>query len=431
MKFNYGVDDKLPFLDNILFGLQWFLISIPNIIVPGKIVAYFHFGSDVLMQTLYLQKLFFVSFIMFIAQTFFGHRLPLISGPAIVLMVAATSTSLNYVANVYNSIALCGLIVFVLSYTKYLSQFLKIFTKKIIAVVLLLISFIILPGVIDLIVKFPDGVNSAVKLYYAIIFILLIFIFTKILKGIWQNTVIVWAMIFGSIIYIYLFKPNMSLFINKLPIFSNFFSNFNVIPTFDIGIFIMVAICFFGLMINDVGAMEVLNELTNQRNKYLRIKSGIRVTGAINILSGFLGVIGSCNFPTSAGVVAATKCASRYTLVPCAILFLILAISPASISIMNAIPPIIIGTVFLYILCLIFSSGLYILFEDGKIDFNNCLIIAFPVLVGTLIAFLPDKIITLIPTIIRPVLGSGFVVGVLTAIIMEHIVFRNKDKEKE
>jgi xanthine/uracil permease len=429
MKFNYDVDDKLPFFNNILFGFQWFLISIPNIIVPGKIVAYFQFGINLVMQSLYLQKLFFVSFMMFIIQIFFGHRLHLISGPAIVLMVGVISVSQNDAASVYNSIALCGILIFALSYTKYLSKFLKIFTKRIIAVVLMLISFIILPGTIDLIVKIPDGVDGTTKLYFSITLIVLIFIFSKVLKGIWQNTVIVWTMLFGSLIYIYSFNPKIDLYINDLQIVSNFFSNFNITPVFNMGIFIMVAICFFGLMINDVGAMEVLNELTNQSDKNFRIKRGLRITGAINIISGFLGVIGSCNFPNSAGVIAATKCASRYTLVPCAIFFLILALSPILISIMNAIPPIIIGTVFLYILCLIFSSGLYVLFDDGKMNFENCLIIAFPVLLGTFIAFLPGSIIQPIPSMVRPILGSGLVMGVLMAIVMEHIVFRNKDKE--
>ena len=424
MKFNYNVDDKLPFLNNLLFGLQWFLISIPNIIVPGKIVAYFQYGNNVALQTLYLQKLFFVSFVMFLLQTFFGHRLPLISGPAIVLMVAAISVSQNEVSSVYISIALCGLIIYMLTYTKYFSQFLKIFTKRIIAVVLMLISFIILPGIIDLIVNTPDNVSPFIKLYFSIITMLLIFIATKFLKGIWQNTIIVWAMLFGTIVYISLFHPKTSTSIESLPVFSNFLSNISIPSLFNVGIFFMVAICFIGLMINDIGAMEVLNELTERNDKELRVKKGVRITGIINILSGLLGVIGSCNFPNAAGVVAATKCASRYTLVPCALLFLVFAISPMSISIVNVIPPIIIGTVFLYILCLIFSSGLYVLLENGKIHFEDCLIIAFPVLLGTFMSFLPSNIIASIPSIVRPVLGSGFVVGVLMAIVMEHLIFR-------
>jgi len=37
--------------NNILLVLQWFLISIPNIIVPGKIVVYFQYGNDMVMHT--------------------------------------------------------------------------------------------------------------------------------------------------------------------------------------------------------------------------------------------------------------------------------------------------------------------------------------------------------------------------------------------
>ena len=61
-----------------------------------------------------------------------------------------------------------------------------------------------------------------------------------------------------------------------------------------------------------------------------------------------------------------------------------------------------------------------------KLDFEDFLVIVFPVLLGTFIAFLPDNSLNSIPSMLKPILGSGFVMGVLMAIIMEHMIFRKK-----
>ena len=34
-----------------------------------------------------------------------------------------------------------------------------------------------------------------------------------------------------------------------------------------------------------------------------------------------------------------------------------------------------------------------------------------------------------VPAIIRPIIGNGFVMGVITVIILEHFVFRRREKK--
>ncbi|MGI6227569.1 MAG: xanthine permease, partial [Peptococcales bacterium] len=86
ISFKYQLDEIPSWRDLLLLGLQWLVITIPTIIIIGKVVAGLHF-NDSWEQTIYLQKLFFVTAITLLAQIYWGHGLPLIVGPASVLLV--------------------------------------------------------------------------------------------------------------------------------------------------------------------------------------------------------------------------------------------------------------------------------------------------------------------------------------------------------
>ena len=56
MKLRYGLDEKPPMWQLLMYGLQWLIISIPNVLTVAML-AKLQFFDDVAMQTLYLQKL--------------------------------------------------------------------------------------------------------------------------------------------------------------------------------------------------------------------------------------------------------------------------------------------------------------------------------------------------------------------------------------
>jgi xanthine/uracil permease len=179
------------------------------------------------------------------------------------------------------------------------------------------------------------------------------------------------------------------------------------------------------LSVNDLGSIQSMNELLKPPDMSRRVTRGMIVTGLANMVSGFLGVIGPVNYSLSPGVISSTGCASRFVLLPAAFLLLLLSFSPAVIGFIGNVPPVVIGSVLIYIMCAQIAAGLMVVFESGKaFQFNSGLIIALPLLLGTIIAFLPVEIMNTFPTVLRPILGNGFVVGVFTALVLEHVIFR-------
>ena len=99
----------------LMYGLQWWIVSIPCVVIMGIIVAQLHF-SEADGQIFYMQKLFGVMGIAMTAQVLWGHRLPVIIGPASVLLIgilAAISVGTNAI---YTSILICGAIIALLAY---------------------------------------------------------------------------------------------------------------------------------------------------------------------------------------------------------------------------------------------------------------------------------------------------------------------------
>ncbi|MBI5602291.1 MAG: hypothetical protein HY879_02965 [Deltaproteobacteria bacterium] len=92
----------------------------------------------------------------------------------------------------------------------------------------------------------------------------------------------------------------------------------------------------------------------------------------------------------------------------------------------------VVGSVLVYILFFQVMAGLMILLQtDGGLKFETGLVVGLPLLLGMEVAFLPAGQIDSLPVTLRPVLGNGFVVGILAAFFLEGLVFRRKRGAKQ
>jgi len=150
MHFKYGLDERPPFPETLLYGLQWFAITIPTIIVIGKISGGFHFAA-IADQMVYLQKLMFVMSVALMAQLMLGHRMPLIAGPSSILLIGIFSSAGYPADTIYSSILCGGLLLAIASVTGLLGHLKKLFTPRVVAVVFILIAFTLTPTIVNLI----------------------------------------------------------------------------------------------------------------------------------------------------------------------------------------------------------------------------------------------------------------------------------------
>lgn len=419
----YAINDRIKPLPMLMYGLQWLLITIPIILIISTIIGVYQFEHP-REQIFYTQKLFGLMGGGLIVQILWGHRLPVVIGPAAVLLIGILSTQASQLPEVYTSILIGGALLTLISISKYLRKIQQIFTTRIVITILALIGFTLIPSIIKLIFGGPE--EPIQMLCMSIILTFSIVGANRFLKGIWKSTVVFWALILGTGVYSILYGlPEI-----KMPPFPpGKLSLFIPDIKFDSGILISFLFCYIALFINEIGSIQAIGKALSADNVESSVVRGFRITGLLNIVSGCMGIVGPVDFSLSPGVIMATGCASRYALLPAGIGLILCAFSPRVVYLFSLIPPPVTGIVLIYLM----TSQLAAACEMGRTEkalknFEDCVIVSLPIITALIVAFMPHNAIARIPLFLRPILGNGFVMGVFSVLILEHIVFRKKKR---
>ena len=308
----YELNDKPGILPMLMYGLQWWIVSFPCVVIMGIIVSQLHY-TDVAEQTFYLQKLFGIMGVAMIVQVLWGHRLPLIIGPASVLLIGILSTVSSGITAVYTGIMVGGLVLTVLAYSGLLGKLQFVFTPRIVTVILILIAFTLTPVILKLVLG--DAVHALFNLFFTLVMVLALVIGNKLLRGIWKSTTVLWGIVGGVLVYygVFGFPVLTSTEAGMIPDQATIF-NFPL--DFEAGTILAFLFCYMALIVNELGSIQAVGHMLQADRMELRTTRGVGIVGITNVLSGLFGVIGPVDYSMSPGVISATGCASRYTLLP-------------------------------------------------------------------------------------------------------------------
>ena len=417
MNFRFNIDDKPSRGALMLYGLQWLMICIPVVLTSTFVAPE---GGEVF----FTQKLFAVCGLTIAIQVLFGHRLPLVAGPAAVLLmgVLAATGQGHSAETIYPSIAIGGVLVTLLALVGAMKYIQKIFTPRIVASIVLLIAFTLIKPIVGLV--FADKAHAGFALVLAIVGLIVMAWANKVLKGVWKSTVVIAAMIFGSLLYYSYagfpeeFKQDSaapSLFIDSIQL--------------DAGVVIAFVFCYIALLINQVGSVQALGKFVGADKMEKRQKRGLLLTGIMNIAAGVTGVLGPVDYSLSPGVVASTSCASRYAILPAALAMVALALFPDAVAVLLTIPKPIMGIVLLFLMSTQVAAGLEIINSTKAVSsFRDGLVLGVPIMLTLALSLAPEEAMATIPSIIRPIVGNGFVMGVIVIVLLEHLVLKEKKK---
>ena len=419
----YELNDKPGLFPMLMYGLQWWIVSLPCVVIMGIIVSQLHY-TDVAEQTFYLQKLFGIMGIAMIVQVLWGHRLPLIIGPASVLLIGILSTVSSGIAAVYTGIMIGGLVLTVLAYSGLLGKLQFVFTPRIVTVILILIAFTLTPVILKLVLG--DTVHALFNLFFTLIMVLALVVGNKLLRGIWKSTTVLWGIVGGVLVY-YLANGFPTLTSTGSGIMPEQATLFNFPLEFETGTILAFLFCYIALIVNELGSIQAVGHMLQADRMDRRTSRGVGIVGVTNVLSGMFGVIGPVDYSMSPGVISATGCASRYTLIPAGIGLILCAFFPSVVGILVTIPGGVMGAILLYLMATQLAAGLQMLVREKAItDFDNGVVVGLPLMVALLLSFAPEEVLNLIPSLFRPIVGNGFVMGVITVLIMEHLIFKKR-----
>lgn len=415
MNLKYNVNDPLPLRQMILYALQWFILSIA-VVSTSVFVAQ---GSPA-DKLFYSQRLFAVMGLAGLVQVLFGHRMPIVVGPAAVLLVGVMS-SLGANADVeaiYSSIAIGGALVALLSMGGMMRKVQRLFTPRIVVVILMLIAFTLTPVIRGLV--FPNGASEAQNIFgliFAVVGCPVMVILNRRLRGVAKSLVIPIALVVGSVAYFSLFASPSSAD-TSASLRGLFLSNFSI----DWSLIVAFVICYIALVINDIGSIEALGGMLRVDDMEGRLRRGLRITGIMNIVAGSMGVLGPVNYSMSPGVVASTGCASRHALIPATVLLFLCAFWPDVVWWLTNIPNPVIGVILLFLMGTQLAASLEMIHSTGSVrSFADGLTIGLPLMIAMLFQLMP---VGIVPMVLQPLVGNGFAMGVITVVIMEHVINR-------
>ncbi len=399
----------------ILYALQWFILSIA-VVSTSVFVAQ---GSPA-DKLFYSQRLFAVMGLAGLVQVLFGHRMPIVVGPAAVLLVGVMS-SLGANADVeaiYSSIAIGGLLVALLSVGGVMRRVQRLFTPRIVVVILMLIAFTLTPVIRGLV--FPNGASEAQNIFgliFAVVGCPVMVILNRRLRGVAKSLVIPIALVVGSVAYFSLFASPSSAD-TSASLRGLFLSNFSI----DWSLIVAFFICYVALVINDIGSIESLGGMLGVDGMEGRLRRGVRITGVMNVVAGCMGVLGPVNYSMSPGVVASTGCASRHALIPATVLLFLCAFWPDVVWWLTNIPNPVIGVILLFLMGTQLAASFEMLHSTKSVsNFADGLTIGLPLMLAMLFQLMPRGIV---PAVIEPLVGNGFAMGVIAVIVMEHVINR-------
>ena len=310
MKFN--LNDRPGFFPMLMYGLQWWIVSIPCVVIIGIIVARLHY-TDQVEQIFYMQKLFGIMGLAMIVQMLWGHRLPLVIGPASVLLIGILSTVSIGVEGIYSSLMIGGGILTLLAFSGLLSLLQAVFTPRIIVVILCLIAFTLSPVILRLI--FAGNSSVLFHLFFALLLALAMILANKLLKGIWKSIVVLGGILVGSMVYY-----SVMGFPETGGIQAGHEGYFGLWSwKFDLGAVLSFFFCFIALIVNELGSIQAVGRMIGADHMERRTTRGVGITGLANVVSGALGIVGPVDYSMSPGIIAATGCASRFPLIPAGI----------------------------------------------------------------------------------------------------------------
>ena len=200
--FIFQLDEKPPFFRNLIYGLQWVTIAIPSVVIFSTLCST-ALGLNPAAQVSFSQRLLIVMGLATILQSLKGHRYPISEGPSSALLLSFMSPPQGLPV-IEGGLIFGGLFLMAAGRFKWFRWFSSLFTSNVVGVVLILVSFNLLPFVYSMLIGInPSHPYGDVTVCgFSLLIILFVSFLSHWLRGFFQTTSMLAGIIFGLILFL-------------------------------------------------------------------------------------------------------------------------------------------------------------------------------------------------------------------------------------
>ncbi len=431
----YGLEDKVPAGQCTVYGIQYLIYFLAGSAIMPVIIGVY-LGLDQAEIAQMLQRTFLLSGGVSILQALFGHRFPIIDGPAglwmglLIILAGAASAFGKDLAVLRTDMELgmicAGVLVIIIGLTGLMQKILKIFNPIVNGTFLILMVLQMSATVI----KGATGISSGyetIQPKFLIVFLVttvIIVIINLKTKGFIQSIATLIGVVCGWV---------LAYALHISPEFISSGKGFIAVPeafawgtpTVDPSVIITCLIGEFVLISNFATSINGMSELLNRPNSPQIIKRSTLWFGITAALCGIFPVTGFVPFASAPSTTKLTRVAARGPFILGGVFMMILGVIAPVCTFFAAIPPAVGYSAMMIVFALMLEQGIR---EYKKVQFSNRegFIVGISFMIGAGIMFLDTASFMTLPQMLRYIVSNGLIMGLIISILLEHIILRKK-----
>lgn len=409
-------------------GLQWLFFMFANtVVIPITIGEAFDLSSVEVASA--LQRSFIYTGIACILQALIGHKYPLMEGQSglwwgAILSISASASSAGLTISEVGGglsvgIIFSGILIIILGALGIGKVLQRMFTPVVMSTVLFLLAAqligIFTKGMLGLSTRDQIHLPTAILSLFLIILVVLINIKGP---GMIRNFSILIGIVTGWVLYVVFLPAEPTEAITSTKLFNPFPWGE---PTFSLGLILFAVLTGLVNTTNTVASIKGFEQIANTTTSHQQYRKSFVLTGINSVASGSFGMVPYAPYISSIGFLQSTSIFQTLPMVIGAAMFIILGLVPALGSFFTTLP-VSVGNAVLFVAYLQLFSGALSNLKGINFTPKTIYRIAAPVLLGIAIMTIPVEMFSSIPMLLRPLLSSGLLMGILLAVLLENTI---------
>ncbi|MCJ7596054.1 MAG: purine/pyrimidine permease [Desulfobacterales bacterium] len=421
----YDLDDHPPLQYALVYALQWAFIMFPALVIVATLGVE-SLGPGGADKIRFLQLTLLTSGLFTVIQTLWGHRYPLLEGPATALVLAFILLAPLGLPAIQGGMIFGGSLLMITILSGQLDRLSRLFTPNVIGVILMLIAL----GLLGPLIRFMTGAGpvhpqgDGLTFLLSLLLVLFVAAISHWLEGFWKTVSILIGMIAGSLVFLFLGRLEWHQ-ITAASWFS-FPARWIVsLPGFQWPAAVAFACAYLAVMVNTLGSLQGIAAITDPGRLPGGTRRGILVNGAAGIVCGFLGIVGTVSYSMGPGVILVNRVASRYAVTYCGAILVMAAFIPKLAALLSLVPNPVVGAA----LCVAMGGQMGVgisTVASQELTSRDYFVVGLPVLLGSLVGFLPQHLFDTLPGPIQVFVANGLVTGIFLVLLLEHLLLRKK-----
>ncbi|MFC7078402.1 uracil-xanthine permease family protein [Haloarcula halophila] len=419
----YAIEDKPPLGEAIPLGLQhlgaMFLstVALP-LVIAGAI------GLDGAQTTYVVQMALLVAGLATLVQVYsvgpVGARLPVVMGTSAIFVAPLISIGTSFgVAAVFGAVIVAAPVEMVIGY--FYDDLRQLFPPLVTSIVVMLVGLTLIPVAMDYAAGGPgaESYGAFVNIGLALLVFVVAIGLNQFFEGFLSVASVLVAVVVGYIASIPLGLLDLSgvgsAGLISLPSPLEFGVSFE--PT----AILIVAFAYLITSIETIGDIEGTTGVVDRQPSNEEMEGGLLADGVMSMVAGAFGAFPNTSFSQNVGLIGFTGVASRFVVAICGVFLVLLGFFPKVAAVISAMPDPVLGGAAIVLFGMIFSIGLRIFADRVASSQRNLTIVAVSIVLGVGVEVRPDAV-SAFPEEIQVLLGSGLLVGGLTAVVLNAVL---------